>query len=182
MVHVALIRLAAGKLFVPRWSEEVMDDLRELWRDECPDESVSTIDAQISWLRREFEDAMSVPREHVVVGPFPTEISTRARHVLEAVINGQAQTILTTRPDDYAVGFLKNWGVVVQDVDDFMCSQLQLHYRRVMATFDKWLLMNADRHAGPQSMGELVRILAQEIPNFAHNVMAMIDPADEEEL
>jgi hypothetical protein len=170
-VHLALTRLAARQLFVPRWNEGIINDLRRM----CGTQSGDAVERYIAMLCRDFEDAMSRPRRYVTVGPFPVEISADAQHVLQAVVTGQASTILTTRPADFPDGLMGQWGIVVQDIDDFLCSRLQLHPRKFVTVLENWISRNCDRKSGPPSMAELLETLSTEVPNFGEQAMAKMD-------
>lgn len=167
--EVALLHVASETaIFQLRWSAEIMEDLRVLFRREYPDAESSIIEGYIARLNGdEFGlDAMVVPHPLLVrnehVG---AELAPHALHVVEAAVRGGAGAILTTEQEDYTGKLVE--GFVVHTVDEFLCSRLRYHQPLFTSVFDGWVQANRRRGKGPRSVAALIDQLEAGAPQFA---------------
>lgn len=165
---IALMHLAAQQVYGPRWSTQVLQDVRELWRRTYPGAPAEAINTHIGLLgRREFAyDALVRPH------PFlkrheqaRIDLAPYVLHALEAAAYGGAHAVLTTAPEEFPEELVH--GLVVQGVDEFLSGWLELYPAKYAMAFDNWARENQARKDGPQTVAKLIDRLEREAPVFA---------------
>ena len=172
---VALTHLAAQQVYWPRWSEDIMDDVRRLWRQTYPAAPDEPIEMHIELLNRyEFAyDAMVYPH------PFlkgheqaQVDLAPCVLHALEAAVHGGAHAILTTNPEEYPEELVH--GLVVQDVDEFLSGYLEQYPAKYAMAFDFWARENRSRGEGPPTVSAIIDQLECKAPVFAKEARAAL--------
>ncbi len=125
-----LLRLAEEDLYLPRWSAEILDEVRR----NLPSVSPAAIERRITFMNTAFDTAMITGYEHLV--PEMTN-QVKDRHVLAAAVACDADRIITCNlrdfpsdscephggPDDFLLGLwdreprLITWVVTEQAAD-----------------------------------------------------------------
>lgn len=166
MVNIAILRLAAEHVFMPLWSAAVLGDLRSLSRETRPGSSIDFAERVLASVSKPlvFEDATASRAAFVHLSEL--EVGPRAYNVIEAAVLGRGSSIVTTRLSDYPFELMDELSVVVQQPDDFLCSQVGLRPHPVFFAFENWAASRRRRHLEPATCAGLLGLLKPEVPRF----------------
>lgn len=119
-----LIRVGLERVYAPRWTEQILDELFRNLRRNRPDLDPARLDRTRALMNTAIPEVLVTGYEHRIddlVLPDPDD-----RHVLAAAIHAGAQVIVTKNLKDFPPEVLVAHDVVAQDPDDFL---LDLHGR-----------------------------------------------------
>lgn len=108
-----LLRLAEEDLYLPRWSAEILDEVRR----NLPGVSPAAIERRITFMNTAFDTAMITGYEHLV--PEMTN-QVKDRHVLAAAVACDADRIITCNLRDFPPDSCEPHGVEPEHPDDFL--------------------------------------------------------------
>ncbi|WP_322763390.1 PIN domain-containing protein [Frankia sp. Cr2] len=108
-----LLRLAEEDVYLPRWSEEILDEVRR----NLPGVAPAAIDRRIVFMNTAFETAMVAGYEHLI--PKMTN-QVKDRHVLAAAVACDADRIMTCNLRDFPADSCEPHGVEPEHPDDFL--------------------------------------------------------------
>lgn len=154
-----------GRLYAPRWSEEI---LQELTRNVIEDAGMPPSKAErlIIALRRAFPLA-EVPRDGLLLACIGNQI--KDRHVVEAALVGRAEVIVTHNLRDFRDAALAPLGLVSQSPDAFLGDVYQGHEHVLPVV----LQSQRERYKTHRlSHDDLVEILLKVVPR----TMALLSP------
>jgi predicted nucleic acid-binding protein len=108
-----LLRLAEEDVYLPRWSDAILDEVRR----NLPRVAPAAIERRIAFLNAAFEDATVTSFEHLI--PQMTN-HPKDRHVLAAAVACDADRIITCNMRDFPRASCEPLGVEVEHPDDFI--------------------------------------------------------------
>jgi len=108
-----LLRLAEQDLYLPRWSAEILNEVRR----NLPGVSPAAIERRIAFMNTAFETAMITGYEHLI--PEMTN-HVKDRHVLAAAVMCDADRIITCNLRDFPPDSCEPRGVEPEHPDDFL--------------------------------------------------------------
>lgn len=155
-----LLRCAEEHLFEPRWSPDILDELRRsLIRDARAEER--DVARLIAFMTTSFPRALTVNYHHRVdqMTNHPKD-----RHILAAAVHVDATIIVTSNLRHFPAEILGPYQITAWSPDAFLCD---------LATTDPPTMFKllrqqaADLIAPPVSIGELLTSLEQTAPVFA---------------
>lgn len=120
-----LLRLAEEDQFVPRWSEDILAEVRR----NLPGVSSAAVERRIAFMNAAFDGAMVVDYA-AVVGRMTNHV--KDRHVLAAAVICEADRIVTCNLRDFPVGSCEPYGLEVQHPDDTLLEFWEGDFRLVL--------------------------------------------------
>lgn len=156
-----LLRAAEQGLFVPVWSQRVLQELASSLSERRPDLGASRIDRLVAELGRAFPNATIEGYESLI----PTmRNQEQDRHVLAAAVFARTNALVTWNPRDFPLDTCAPYGITVQTPDAFLCSLCEGNQARLTEI----LLQQArDTLHPPLSLEDLMNRLRSRVPNFA---------------
>ncbi len=160
------LRLAEARVFVPYWSEDVLQELEK--------NLVIRIDKQkahrrVEVMRSFFPDSLVEDYEHLVG---VMECDEKDRHVLAAAYRSPADTLVTFNVKDFPDKALRTVGIEVKTPDEFMLDVTDL-YPSVMARVCYQALASYKRN--PQTPIDLATILTRSgLPHSASEIYPLV--------
>ena len=154
-----LLRLAAGGLFMPFWSEEIQNEWTRNVLQNCSDVTPEKLERTCQAMNTCFPKAIVREYEAIIPGlqlPDPDD-----RHVLAAAIHIKAKYIVTFNLDDFPQTILQTHGIealspdefalrVIKGVDQYIAFRVIKRYRsnlnRPPLTVDEHLAILELRH------------------------------------
>ncbi|MFC6282880.1 PIN domain-containing protein [Polaromonas aquatica] len=124
LLRDTLLSLATADLYHAQWTVDIQDEwTRNLARNR-PDIAHRLPDL-VALMNTAVPDCLVTGYEKLIdciVLPDPTD-----RHVVAAAITGHADAIVTFNKKDFPLEVLAPYGIELQDPDEFLTNQLQLH-------------------------------------------------------
>ena len=152
-----LLRFAEEpRLYVPRWSDEIILEVVRTLQNKLGLPSKSTTHL-IGELKKHFGDAWVTAYEPLL-GQLTND--PQDRHVLAAAVRGGAQVIVTYNRRHFPQAALEPWGVEVQGPSAFLRHQYDLNSDIVI---DK---LQAQAANLGRSLSELLKVLKRAVPSF----------------
>jgi predicted nucleic acid-binding protein len=157
-----LLRLAEDPSFYrPLWSDQILQEVGETLIRHGYTEAQR--DRRLQFMRQFFPEAMvDVPVELVeaiTVGPDGDD-----SHVLAAAIMSKANAIITQNTKHFPAEYLKRYGILCHNPDDFLVHQYYLSPEQILDKLD------AQASDTKQSRDELLENLSKAVPRFSHLV------------
>jgi predicted nucleic acid-binding protein len=123
-VRDTLLRLAEAELYVPKWSQRILEELGENLVESGRTTSEKA-ERVVRTIRETFEDA-EVPAATVsALEPAMTN-DAKDRHVLAAAVGGGAQLIVTRNIGDFPAQACNSFGIDALTADDFLVDLYHL--------------------------------------------------------
>lgn len=112
-----LLRLAEEDLFLPRWSADILDEVRR----NLPGLSPTAVERRIRFMNAAFEEACVTGYAH-----FISEMANhpKDRHVLAAAVAADADKIITCNLKDFRTEHCEPHGVEAEHPDVFLLDAL----------------------------------------------------------
>lgn len=168
-----LLRLAeAPRLYLPRWSQEVLEEVRRNqieklgWEERLADywrEQVTSA----------FPEAL-VKGYHGLLGVAGND--PKDRHVLAAAIRSGCYTIVTDNLRDFPKEALDPWGIVAVGAGDYLTTLYEMEPAVVLSKVDD---MAAKRR---KSRGEILGLLERRVPGFTQAIASDLQIVIEKKL
>ncbi len=163
-----LLRLAERKLYIPRWSRDI---LLELDRNLARKAGVrrSSIDRLLTRMHESFPRAAVGGYDDLI--PFMT-CHEEDRHVLAAAVESKASAIVTFNLRDFPAHSTEPYGVDALHPDEFL---LRLLRQRPLDVIDELPRQAAANRQEPRTLPALLDALARaQVPRFAHAVRRLM--------
>jgi predicted nucleic acid-binding protein len=152
-----LLRRAERRVYLPRWSDEVLDEPRRTLLEKLgrfPEQ----VDHLLNELNRHFADAR--------VDGFETLVALMTndppdRHVIAAAVNCGAEAIVTFNLRHFPDAALDTWDIEVQHPDEFLVH---------LCHWNPDLIVNILHEQAAfivRTLAQLLAVLKQGVPNFA---------------
>jgi hypothetical protein len=170
-----LLTLTENRLFIWRWSEELLDEweeviVREGQRSPQSAHSVTTA-IRTFFSHRRIDPALYQGRATEDLSPDPDD----RVHVAAAIFDG-VQVALTGNLRHWRTGALREAGVRVMTADDYLCELL---VKQPNAVTEAFTATARGRKNPPTTAYELAeRVAGAGAPNFAARITALLDGAD----
>ena len=119
------LTLAEERLYVPYWSQGVLDELRRVVKLNNP---TADIDKRIEYMQNFFPDATITSYETLIDSMTCDEGD---RHVLAAAHMSPAHTLVTSNVKDFPEVSLRNLPMSVKSPDDFLLDVLDINRAKV---------------------------------------------------
>jgi predicted nucleic acid-binding protein len=162
-----LLRLAEQGFYLPRWSAQILDEVRHrLIEDKRSDEV--RVDRLLVQMRRHFLNAEVNPPQELI------ERMTNAvedRHVLASAVEAGAELIVTKNLRDFPASALVPLGVQDLSPDDFLGEQLDIAPEAILETLRE---QAADLVNPPKTLDDVLSALDTQAPFFVARIRAMI--------
>lgn len=159
----ALLRAAAASLYRPRWSEDILVEVRRnLVENGLTDDRGAQ--NRISAMRQAFPDA-SVEIDRNLLGRI--HVDPKDRHVVAAAIAGKARTIVTLNLRHFPEHALAPYGIEAQSPNDFL---LGLDDFAPSTMTDVLQRQAADLRNPPVPLDQLLDSLSRHAPSFAERM------------
>jgi hypothetical protein len=166
-----LLGCAEQGLFAPRWSDEILDELRRnLIRDarvrqgrnnQDVKDCARSADRLILQMNRFFPESLVANYEAHI--PFMTN-HNKDRHVLAVAVHAVAGTIVTSNLKHVPPDALDPHRIIAQSPDEFLCSLLRTGSQTIGQVLRQ--LAN-DYRSPPLLLGQVLTSLATNAPTFA---------------
>lgn len=152
-----LLWVAHAEVYQPRWSEEILDELRRSVLARLPD---ADIDGRIADMREAFPEASVAGYEPLVAN---LTNDPGDRHVLAAAIAGGARVIVTTNLRHFPPEACSPHGIEAQHPDQFVTNALKLDAEPVVRALGR---QARAKKAPPVTLAGLLERLAAPLPTF----------------
>lgn len=159
-----LLRAAEANLYSPRWSEEILEELR---RNLQEDRGLTEEQAQhlLTAMGSAFPEAM-VAGHGSLIGRMTNHPDDR--HVLAAAVHCRAQVIVTDNLKDFPEAAISSYDIEAQTPDEFL-QRLFDRYPEAMARIV--VEQNASRQKPPETLQTTLTRLAKAAPGFIFQVL-----------
>jgi predicted nucleic acid-binding protein len=159
-----LLRAAEADLYCPRWSEDILEELRRGLVDKrgLTEEQAQHLLLQ---MRAAFPEATVTGYEYLIGGlaNHPDD-----RHVLAAAVYVGAQFIVTSNLRDFPKDVLSTYDIVPESPDEFLSHLADLY----PATMAQILIdQNAARKSPPEPLRQTLLRLQKSAPGFVGSML-----------
>jgi hypothetical protein len=160
-----LLDAALARLYVPRWSAEILEELR---RNLVGHRRLDEVKARllVNAMQRVFPDAEVVGFAHLI--PQMTN-HQKDRHVLAAAVHCRASVIVTNNLVDFPESALAPYEVAAQAPDAFLLRLVDLAPDVMRQVIDEYA---ATRRNPPMTADQVLDRLAIHVPTFAGRIAA----------
>ncbi|HEX5415072.1 MAG TPA: PIN domain-containing protein [Chloroflexota bacterium] len=154
-----LLRAAEEGLYRPRWSEDILEELR---RNLIADRGLSAEQARhlLSEMRRAFPEATVTGYERLI-GSMTN--APKDRHVLAIAVHCGAQVIVTDNLKDFPIGALEPYNIETQSPDEFLEDLFDLYPDQLVQVI---VQVNASRKKNPETLAATLDRLNKSTPGF----------------
>jgi hypothetical protein len=166
-----LLSLAEQDMFEPRWTAQVIDEMR---RNRPAGVSEERIDQRIAAMNDYFPEAMTSGHE----GLEPLmQADAKDRHVLAGAVHSGSAVLVTDNVKDFDPPASGPHAMKVERVAEFLSRKLEQEPGRVVGALDAMVRQNR-RH--PRSMSALIDQMASqpELLKFADRLNEAVPPSD----
>jgi predicted nucleic acid-binding protein len=164
-----LLTLAEKDLFQPRWSQEVLDEMR---RNCPPGVSEERIDRRIDAMKTYFPEAMTRGHEGLTA---EMQADAKDQHVLAAAVHSKSAVLVTDNVKDFHPPSTGPHKMPVERLSQFLNRKLDEHPDRVQAALQG---MVAGNRRDPRTMPALIDKMAaqSELLAFAQKLNDVVPP------
>ncbi|GAA1572054.1 hypothetical protein GCM10009789_27010 [Kribbella sancticallisti] len=164
-----LLTLADKGAFEPRWSAEVLDEVR---RNRPPKLSEQAIDRRLDQMNRAFPQAMVSGYEHLMPA---MQADAKDKHVLAAAVHSQSTVLVTENVKDFDPPSSGPHAMQVEKTSAFLNRLLSDNPERTVAAMNE-MISRTDRE--PNSLAALVDKMAKQndLKGFAQSFNAALPP------
>lgn len=165
-----LLSLADQGVFEPRWTQEVIDEMR---RNRPSGVSEEAIDRRIARMNGAFEDALTEAPPQVLQDQMQAD--PKDKHVLAGALHSQSAVLITENVKDFDAPSSGPHAMQVEKLNQFLIRKLDEGPRRVQAGLQE--MVNRNRRE-PRSMSALIDAMAegQELRGFARKLNTVVPP------
>lgn len=153
-----LLRLAEAGFFIPKWSNDILDEVRRVL--EKFGRSHQQIDHRFTEMNRAFEDAIVTGYEPLIPG---MGNDSKDRHVLAAAVRAQANVIVTQNLKHFRPECLKGFEIEAQNADDFLIQQYNLAPDAFLGVLQE---QAEERRVAFGKLIELLAVMAPSLPKL----------------
>jgi predicted nucleic acid-binding protein len=164
-----LLTLADEGAFEPRWSAEVLDEVR---RNRPPKLSEQAIDRRLNQMNQAFPRAMVSGYEHREP---EMQADAKDKHVLAAAVHSQSTVLVTENVKDFNPPTTGPNAMRVEKTSQFLNQLVDDNPQRAVNAMNK-MISRTDRE--PNSMSALIDKLAsqQDLKGFAQKLNSVVEP------
>jgi hypothetical protein len=164
-----LLTLADKGAFEPRWSAEVLDEVR---RNRPPGLSEGAIDRRLNQMNKAFPQAMVTGYEHLMP---EMQADAKDKHVLAAAVHSESTVLVTENVKDFDPPSTGPNAMQVDKTSAFLNRLVSDNPERVVAAMNE-MISRTDRE--PNSLATLVDKMAKQndLKGFAQNFNAALPP------
>ncbi len=156
----SLLWIAALDVYSPRWSADVLEEMRRKVLDRHPQIPAGDMEAMIADMRGAFPEA-EVSGYESLIPVMPCH--EKDRHVLAAAVIAKAGVLVTNNVKDFPKQACADLGVEVQSADEFLTHALTLEVALVQQALTR---QAAIKQRPPMSVAEVLARLEWTAPNF----------------
>ncbi|MEU4389787.1 PIN domain-containing protein [Kribbella sp. NPDC023855] len=166
-----LLSLAYNRAFEPRWSAEVLDEVR---RNRPAGVSEQAIDRRLDQMNRVFRTAMVSDYEHLMP---QMRADAKDKHVLAAAVHAEATVLVTENVKDFDPPTKGPHAMPVQKLSPFLNQLADDQPARTVASMRE-MISRTDRE--PNSLPELIDKLAAQydLKGFALKLNSIVPAED----
>jgi predicted nucleic acid-binding protein len=166
-----LLSLAYARAFEPRWSAEVLDEVRRNRPEGLPERA---IDRRLDQMNRVFRAAMVTDYEHLMP---QMRADAKDKHVLAAAVQAEATVLVTENVKDFAPPTSGKQAMRVQKLSPFLNQLADDDPDRVVDSMRE-MISRTDRE--PNTLPALIDKMAaqNDLKGFAHKLNSLV-PAEE---
>ncbi|TCN37967.1 PIN domain-containing protein [Kribbella orskensis] len=166
-----LLTLAYREQFEPRWSQDVLDEVR---RNRPPGLPEAAIDKRLATMNRAFPPAMTSGYKHLMP---EMRADAKDKHVLAAAVHSNSVVLVTENVKDFDPPNSGKHAMHVEKVSAFLNRLLDDDPAEVLAAMNE-VVSRTDR--APNSIRELIDKMAvqEDLKGFAHDLNEAV-PADQ---
>lgn len=164
-----LLTLAEQDVFEPRWSQNVLDEMRRNRPEGVPEQR---IDRRIAAMNTYFPRAMTNGYEHLTDG---MQADPKDKHVLAAAVHSQSDVLVTDNVKDFHPPSTGPYAMRVERMSQFLSRKLEEHPDRVVSAMQTMVARN---RRDPRTMPELLdKMTTQpELRAFAQKLNVVVPP------
>jgi hypothetical protein len=164
-----MMTLAAERLYVPQWSQDV---LNEAGRNRPPGVSEEAVNKRFAQMNKVFPAAMTTGYEGLAP---QMQADEKDKHVLAAAVQGESDVLVTENTKDFDPPATGPHAMKVERTSEFLNQLADDHPREVVGAMQK--MVDRNRRA-PQTMPELIDKMAtqQDLKGFAHKLNSLVPP------
>jgi hypothetical protein len=170
-----LLTLAEHRLYVPQWSQDILDEFernsvkRSVRSGHSSERAASIAKNIVTSMTAAFPDSLVEGYTDLV--PAMT-CHPKDRHVLAAAVRGSCELIVTSNGKDFPEMSLRPYGIRVQTPDAFLLDLLGFDERLVMHAIQQ---MAAAKTRPPMTNLEMLQRLAKTAKHFAAALLLLIE-------
>jgi hypothetical protein len=165
-----LLSLAGQRVFEPRWTQNVIDEMR---RNRPPELSEAAIDKRITMMNKAFPRAMTEEppqglQERMQADP-------KDKHVLAGAVHSESDVLVTDNLKDFDAPTSGPDAMRVESLNQFLNRKLEEDPQRVQAGLQDML---SRYKRDPRTMSALIDTMAegQELRDFAQKLNTVVPP------
>jgi len=164
-----LLTLADNGAFTPRWSAEVLDEVR---RNRPPGLSEEAIDRRLNAMNKAFPRAMVTGYEHLVP---EMQADAKDKHVLAAAVHSESTVLVTENVKDFSPPTTGPHAIQVDKTSAFLNKLVSDNPERAVAAM-KQMISRTSRE--PNTLPALIEKLAaqRDLKGFAERLNAVVPP------
>jgi hypothetical protein len=163
----SLLWIAHFDVYSPRWSADVLDEMRRNILDTHTHVSARDIDDMIGDMQAAFPEA-EVTGYKKLIDVMP--INEHDRHVLAAAIIAKAGVLVTNNLKDFPAAECGEFGVEVQSADEFLLHALTLEPFVVHEALSRQASI---KRKPPMSVADVLLHLEKTAPTFAREARSV---------
>lgn len=158
-----LLSIAALDVYSPRWSIDVLGEMRRNVLEEYPDIDAGAMDEMIDQMRRAFPEA-EVTGYKSLIAAMPCQ--EKDRHVLAAAVVAKAGVLVTNNVKDFPEDDCVELGIEVQSADEFLSHAFSLDESSVREALTK---QAARKKNPPMTVSDVLSRLEWTAPKFVED-------------
>ncbi len=165
-----LLSLAAQDVFQPRWTQEVIDEMR---RNRPPGVSEADVARRITRMNGAFADAMvEAPPQGL---QDQMQADPKDKHVLAGAVHSRSGVLVTDNVKDFFPPTTGPHAMRVENLNQFLVRKLEEDPQQVQAGLQKMVSRNRRE---PKTMSALIDSMAegQELRGFAQKLNTVVPP------
>ena len=165
-----LLSLADREVFEPRWTQNVVDEMR---RNRPPGVSEASIDRRITMMNRAFPEAMTEAPPQALQEQMQAD--PKDKHVLAGAVYSESDVLVTDNLKDFDAPTSGPNAMRVESLNQFLSRKLEEDPERVQAGLQD---MVTRYKRDPRTMSALIDSMAegQELKDFAKNLNSVVPP------
>ena len=157
----SLLWIAHFAVYSPRWSADVLDEMRRSILETHKHVTKEDLDEMIRDMRTAFPEA-EVTGYHRLIDAMP--INEHDRHVLAAAVVAKVGVLVTNNVKDFPIEACGQFGVEVQSADEFLLHVLSLEPFIVHEALSRQASI---KRKPAMSVADVLTHLEKTAPNFA---------------
>jgi len=168
-----ILRAAEQGLYLPRWSDKVLEETVRAVGRARPDLPPSRIRARVQAMNARFPEARVTGYDSLI--PLIETPDLNDRHIVAAAKFGHADLIVTHNLKDFPLATLEPWGLEVVDPDSFLQDMLDLFPATILAIIRE----QAEDMKRPRQQIEdvLMSLERAGVPEFVSDLRTLLEKA-----